>query len=163
VELIDEPEPRDLAHVVLEVHQELGEPRGVVPNVQPPDQRRPVCIRPLEDPKQLPRSGLAECGDDALADVLSHVARLEGTVPASTTTLTLCYYVRSGRWASDVESEQNERPNEVEEPNARREGSSDCKQHHDHHEPHGGTQQERKGEQCHWRHPATIFRPRRDA
>jgi hypothetical protein len=42
---VDQPELRDFAHVVLEVHEQLGEPRGIVPDVQPTDQRGPVGIR----------------------------------------------------------------------------------------------------------------------
>jgi hypothetical protein len=49
----NQPQPCDLAHVVLQVHQEIGEPSGVVPSVEPTDQRGAVDVGPLEDPEQL--------------------------------------------------------------------------------------------------------------
>ena len=34
-ELGDQPKPSDLSRVILEVHQEFGDPLGVIPNVEP--------------------------------------------------------------------------------------------------------------------------------
>ena len=69
-ERVSQPKPGDLPHLVLAAHQQLGEPHGVVPDVQPPDQRHPVGVRPLEHLEQLPRGWLAMRSDDAFPDVI---------------------------------------------------------------------------------------------
>lgn len=45
-QVIHEPEPSDFPHVVLEIHQEPGQPPRVIPDVQPPD-RRSLLALPL--------------------------------------------------------------------------------------------------------------------
>jgi hypothetical protein len=98
---LNKPQSCDLAHVVLEIHQELGEPRGVVPDVKPPDQRGPVGVGALEDVQLFPCRRFTECGDHSLSDVLAHSTTLEvRTVPYSTTTLTLGHYIVSPTLAS---------------------------------------------------------------
>lgn len=76
-QVIHEPKSDDLTHLVLEVPQQVGQPRGVVMEAQAADQRRPIGIRPLEDLEELPRRGLSEPGDDPLADVV-HETRAHG-------------------------------------------------------------------------------------
>ena len=65
---LDQPEPRDLPDVVLEVHEELGEPTPIVPCVQPSDQRRTVAIGPLEHAEQLASRRLPQRAEDPRTD-----------------------------------------------------------------------------------------------
>ena len=51
-EALDEPEPRHLVRFVPKARQKLGQPRGVVPQMQQSDQRHPVGVRPLEHVEQ---------------------------------------------------------------------------------------------------------------
>jgi hypothetical protein len=83
---VNEPQPSNLPHIVLEVHQEVGEPRGIVPGVQPTDQRGAVSVGALKDAEQLAGARLAQGCDDGLADVVrvtqslwSHGAAAKGT------------------------------------------------------------------------------------
>ena len=71
---LDQPEPSDFAHVVLEVHQYLGQPLSVFPGVQSADQLGAVGIRPLEHLEELASAGCAEYGDDSIAHVLRGVS-----------------------------------------------------------------------------------------
>jgi hypothetical protein len=75
-EALDEPEPRHLARFAPKVRQKLGQPYGVVPQMQLSDQHRPVGIRPLEHVEELTGSRRPMCRDDSLADVLVHVAKI---------------------------------------------------------------------------------------
>jgi hypothetical protein len=47
-EAVHENEPRKLAHVVLEVDQEFGEPSGIGPCVQPANHRGAIGVGPLD-------------------------------------------------------------------------------------------------------------------
>jgi hypothetical protein len=68
-EVVDEPEPRDLAHFVREVHEDLGQPSGsIVSREEPADELRSFSVRPLEHLEELAGGGFAESGDDASTD-----------------------------------------------------------------------------------------------
>jgi hypothetical protein len=63
---LDEPQPYDLAHVVLEVDQELGEPPRIVPEVQSTDQRGAFGVGRSRIPRSSraagsPRAAITRC------------------------------------------------------------------------------------------------------
>jgi hypothetical protein len=67
-EVFHEPKPGYLPNIVPEVHEELGQPCGIVPYVQPTDQRGAVGVGPLERIEQLAGATLAEGRNHSLAD-----------------------------------------------------------------------------------------------
>jgi hypothetical protein len=91
-EALDEPEPRHLAPFVPKARQKLGQPRGVVPQMQPSDQRRPVGIRPLEHVEQLAGSAGPRAETTRWPMSSFTLQRVGGIVSASTTMLSLCSY-----------------------------------------------------------------------
>jgi hypothetical protein len=48
-EVVHQPEPRHLPHLVLEVDQQFGEPPRIIAGVQPSDQRDAIGVGPLDD------------------------------------------------------------------------------------------------------------------
>jgi hypothetical protein len=69
-ERVNQTQPCDLARLVVEVDQQFGEPRRVVPDVKPPDQRGAFGIGSLEHLEKLAGSRWAKCSDDSFPQVI---------------------------------------------------------------------------------------------
>ena len=69
----------------------------VLPDMQPPDQRGPVCIRPLQDLEQLAGSRLAEGGDHPLAGVVHLTEASSRTMPPAWGTSSMISVMHAAR------------------------------------------------------------------